>query len=79
MKGKNGHKTVVHVLPPRRTRCYAPAATGSASRVAEHGSHEKQALPEHGAAAAAHGAAPPSAKLVARAVDLLAEYLNELD
>jgi hypothetical protein len=30
-KGKDGNKTVVHVLPPTRTRCYATTSTGSAT------------------------------------------------
>lgn len=79
MVGKDNHKTVVHVLPPRTTRCYAAAPTGhaSANSLSRTASHEtaEHALP--GAPAHLHPEA--HAKLLARAADIIAEYLNQLD
>jgi len=63
--GKNGEKTVVHVLPPTRTRCFATTPTGAAAS----GSRVER-LPHHH-----HG----NAKLLARAAGVLAEYINQLD
>jgi hypothetical protein len=76
-KGANGHKTVVHVLPPRRTRCYAEPTAAASS----HGSSASKLEVPEGAAQHALGAHhhAAEAKLVARAVDILAEYLNQLD
>jgi len=76
-KGADGHKTVVHVLPPRRTRCYAEPTAAASS----HGSSASRLEVPEGAAQHALGAHrhAAEAKLVARAADIIAEYLNQLD
>lgn len=85
-KGKDGKKTVVHILPPTRTRCFATTPTGATSSTTKPSGHQQkeheQQKPLTGAGAKPEQAAESpneQAQVVARAFDLIAEYINQLD